>query len=97
MTDLVCFQSEQGCIAIKPVPGQIVADVYHGHGDDTADQLAHKMAAAQDLLDALVRAEKLVETLHSLVGLRDTQATRIVWRDLQMIRAAIAKARGDTK
>lgn len=53
------------------------------------------IAVARDMLEALERAEKHVETLHSLVGCSNPRgdAAKIVWRDLKLARAAIARAK----
>lgn len=61
--------------------------------------LAHMMAAAPDMLDALVLAESTLETAirAGLDGFTDEEADEITTEHLVLskVRAAIAKARGD--
>lgn len=54
------------------------------------------LAAAPELKAALERAEKHVETLHSLmlVNGSGSKAVKILWRDIEEIRAALKLAGG---
>lgn len=90
---------EHGQVEITNGPGTLGAnfnDFYVHLSGYCGQHDPNTFAAAPEMLAALERAERHVETLHSLVlaGGRKSSAVKIVNRDLNQIRAAIAKARG---
>lgn len=59
-----------------------------GLADARAETLSAEQTINAELVEALEAAEPLLETLHSLT-LPDKGARKIVWRDLQKVRAAL--------